>query len=66
MNTNIFKSALDKKFTDFSQAVKSELKTKLANREEIKTHVSDFEKIQQMKASFAQINKEFGATSGEE
>lgn len=65
MNTAILKHAGDRKFTDFSNAVKSELKNKLANREEIKTYISDFDRVQQMKSMFAQINTEFGSDDQE-
>ena len=66
MDTSIFKYAEDKRFTDFSNAVKNELKTKLADREEIKTYISDFEKVQKMKTMFSQINKDFGPEQGSE
>jgi len=45
----------NKKFTEFSNAVKQELKNKLANHKDIKQYVSDYDKIKQMKASFAKI-----------
>lgn len=66
MTTDIFKSASEKKFTQFSDAVKTELRQKLAGREEIQSYVSDFDKIQQMKSAFAQINKDFGTKGSEE
>lgn len=66
MNTDIFRAAEDKRFTDFSNVVKDELKQKLSGREEIKNYVDDYEKIQQMKASFAQINTQFGDKPEEE
>ena len=47
--------AADKKFTEFSNAVKQELKNKLSNQKDIKQYVSDFDKIQQMKQQFAAI-----------
>ena len=65
MNTDIFRNAEDKKFTNFSNAVKDDLKSKLASREEIKTYVSDFDKIQAMKTMFSQINTDFGNTEEE-
>jgi len=47
----------DKKFTDFSNAVKQELKQKLSSHKGTKEYVSDFDKIKQMKDSFAKISK---------
>lgn len=48
-------SVKTKKFTDFSDAVKQELKNKLSNHPKTKDYVSNFDKIQQMKDSFAKI-----------
>ena len=45
----------DKKFTEFSDAVKHELKQKLSNHKITKKYVSDYDKIKQMKDSFAKI-----------
>ena len=45
----------DKKFTEFSDAVKQELKQKLSNHKITKKYVSDYDKIKQMKDSFAKI-----------
>lgn len=60
MDKNIINSAKDKKFTEFSDAVKTELKTKLAGNETVSQYTSDFEKIQQMKTMFSKINTDFG------
>ena len=48
-------AAKDKKFTEFSDAVKQELKNKLSNHSKTKEYVSNFDKIQQMKDSFTKI-----------
>jgi len=45
----------NKKFTEFSDAVKQELKQKLSNHKDTKKYVSDYDKIKQMKDSFAKI-----------
>jgi hypothetical protein len=45
----------NKKFTEFSNAVKQELKQKLSNHKVTKKYVSDYDKIKQMKDSFAKI-----------
>jgi hypothetical protein len=52
----ILKNAEDKKFTDFSKAVKQELANKLSNHPISKSFASDYDKIQSMKAAFAKIN----------
>lgn len=54
---NIMQSVADKKYTEFSTAVKQELLNKVANSETMKSYTSEFDKIQQMKSLFAQINK---------
>jgi hypothetical protein len=51
-------NAVDKKYTEFSDAIKAELKNKLANQEDVKQYASDYDKIQDMKAAFAKINSE--------
>lgn len=55
MTVDDIKFAMDKKYTDFSTAVKTELKQKLATHPEIETYKSDFEKIQDMKNLFSQV-----------
>lgn len=54
---NIMQSVVDKKYTEFSTAVKQEMLNKVANSETMKSYTSEFDKIQQMKSLFAQINK---------
>lgn len=54
---NVMQSVADKKYTEFSAAVKQELLNKISNSEAIKNYTSEFDKIQQMKSLFAQINK---------
>lgn len=60
MDSEILRSAEDGKFTDFSNAVKQELKNKLSNNKDVQDYKSDFDKIQDMKAAFSQINTDFG------
>ena len=55
LDIDTLKLATDKKFTDFSKAVKQELNNKLSNHKVTKKYVSDFDKIQQMKSQFAKI-----------
>ena len=54
---NIMQAVADKKYSEFSTAVKQELLNKMANTETMKNYTSEFDKIQQMKSLFAQINK---------
>lgn len=54
---NIMQAVADKKYSDFSTAVKQELLNKMSNTETMKNYTSEFDKIQQMKSLFAQINK---------
>jgi 5'-deoxynucleotidase YfbR-like HD superfamily hydrolase len=57
VDNKVLNLASDKKFTEFSKAIKQELKNKLSNHKEVKQYVSDYDKIQQMKDSFAEISK---------
>ena len=54
---NIMQSVADKKYTEFSTAVKQELLNKVSNTETMKNYTSEFDRIQTMKSLFAQINK---------
>lgn len=54
---DIMQAVADKKYTEFSTAVKNELLNKIASSETMKNYTSEFDKIQQMKNLFAQINK---------
>ena len=56
-DTNIMQSVADKKYTEFSTAVKQELLNKVSNTETVKKYTSEFDRIQTMKNLFAQINK---------
>lgn len=55
LTTQVLDLVKDKKFTEFSKAVQSELKNKLNNRPEIQKYMSDYDKIQKMKSQFAEI-----------
>jgi len=56
LDKTIIDSAVDKKYTEFSDAVKTELKAKLSNHSDVKQYANDFDKIQHMKSIFAKIN----------
>lgn len=53
---NVIQSVADKKYTDFSTAVRQELLNKMSTNSTIQNYTNDFDKIQQMKSLFAQIN----------
>lgn len=55
-NQNIVDYVADKKYSEFSAAVKQELLNKLGNAPEIQKYTSEFDRIQQMKNLFSQIN----------
>lgn len=61
---NVLDYVADKKYSDFSAAVKQELLYKLGNSNEIKSFASEFDKIQQMKNLFSQISN-VGSNSAE-
>lgn len=55
-NTTI-DAAIEKRFSEFSDAVKQELHTKLSSHEVITNYVAQFGNIRNMKNAFAEINK---------
>lgn len=55
MTVDDIRFAADKKYTDFSNAVKTELKQKLSDHSTIQNYKSEFERIQNMKDLFSQI-----------
>jgi hypothetical protein len=48
--------AVDKKYTDFSIAIKQELANKIKSNPIIQSFESDFDRMQKLKDIFAQIN----------
>lgn len=50
-------AAKEKKFTEFSDAVKQELHAKLSSHEVITNYVQQFDNIRNLKSAFAEINK---------
>jgi len=55
LDATVINNAVDKKYTEFSDAIKTELKTKMINHETSKDYASDYDKIQDMKQMFAKI-----------
>ena len=60
---DIVQLAGDKKYTEFSNAVKQELLNKLGNSPEIKAYTSEYDRIQNMKSLFKQISSSTPNTS---
>lgn len=56
LDTTIIDKAVEKKYTEFSDAIKTSLRNKMTNHEISKKYASDYDKIQDMKQLFAQIN----------
>lgn len=56
LDKNTIIAAINKKYTEFSDAIKIELHNKLSNHPESKKYSSDYDKIEQMKSAFAKIN----------
>ena len=52
---NVMQSVADKKYTEFSTAVRQEMLNKISNTDTMKNYTSEFDRIQQMKTLFAQI-----------
>ena len=55
----IFTPIDNKSFSEFEQAIKTELDTKIANSDTMTHSKNEFEKIQKIKDVFAQINNEY-------
>jgi len=56
LDIDVINSATDKKYTEFSDAIKAELHNKMSNNDISKKYASDYDSIQSMKKLFAQIN----------
>jgi hypothetical protein len=56
LDKTVIDSAVEKKYSDFSDAVKSELANKLASHPTVKKYADEFDKIQQMKSIFSKIS----------
>jgi selenocysteine-specific translation elongation factor len=57
LDSNDITAAVEKRYTDFSNAIKQELNNKLQNHPIIQNHVSEFERIERLKDIFSQINQ---------
>jgi selenocysteine-specific translation elongation factor len=57
LDVNDITAAVEKRYTDFSNAIKQELNNKLQNHPIIQNHSSEFERIERLKDIFSQINQ---------
>jgi selenocysteine-specific translation elongation factor len=57
LDVNDITAAAEKRYTDFSNAIKQELNNKLQNHPIIQNHTSEFERIERLKDIFSQINQ---------
>lgn len=56
LDNNVIDNAVGKKFSEFSDAIKAELKGKLSNHEVIDNYVKEYDSIQAKKQAFSDIN----------
>ena len=69
MNTDVIKLAQNKKYTEFSDSIKSILMNKLNNHDSIVKYATKYDNIQTMKSKFSEINatsQDDSEESGEE
>lgn len=60
ISNDVLQLAVDSKFTEFSDAIKLELKQKLANHETSQKYTSEFDHIQKMKDIFKMASGKTG------
>lgn len=58
MDKEIIKLAQEKKFSEFSDAIKSELSAKLSANDVVSNYVAEIDNAEQMKAAFANLTSE--------
>lgn len=56
LDTQTIDKAVNKKYSEFSDAIKQELQAKMTSHSDAKQYASDYDKIQDMKTLFAQIS----------
>jgi hypothetical protein len=56
LDKTVIDKAVDKKYTEFSDVVKTELYNKMSSHPDAVKYAGDYDKIQTMKQMFAQIN----------
>ena len=55
LDTTVIDMATNKKYTDFSDTIKSTLYNKMGNHSLAKQYANEFDKIQKMKKTFSEI-----------
>lgn len=55
LDVNVIKMAVDKKYSEFSDAIKSALHSKLSNHVDIQSYANEYDRIQSMKNDFSNI-----------
>jgi len=61
VNSEVITTAVQKKYTEFSKLIKSELHSKLSDNEDIAKYSAETETMQILKTQFADINASVGA-----
>jgi hypothetical protein len=56
LDSTVIDMAVNKKYTEFSASVKTEIQNKLTNHPISVKYAGEYDKIQQMKQVFSQIN----------
>lgn len=56
LDKTVIKSAVDKKYTEFSTAIKTELQNKLSAHPNSVAYATEYDNIQTVKQKFAEIN----------
>ena len=57
MEQKIIDLAVQKKYSEFASAVKTELHSKMKNHEDVKSFSAEYDKIQNLKSKFAGITQ---------
>lgn len=56
LDTTTISKAVDKKYTEFSDSIKTELHRKISNHPDTLKYAAEYDKIQTIKQKFAEIN----------
>jgi 5'-deoxynucleotidase YfbR-like HD superfamily hydrolase len=56
LDKTVIDKAVEKKYTEFSDVIKTELQNKMSSHPDAVKYAGDYDKIQTMKQMFAQIN----------
>jgi hypothetical protein len=56
LDATVITKAVDKKYTEFSGTIKTELYNKMSSHPSTVKYAADYDKVQTLKQAFAQIN----------